>query len=113
VTTKTNAKLHNLELTDREVKTIGEKRWLYKHRTSVMLWLLIPVVCYFILSFISYQTKVALPIWAFYVLAVIFLIGVVRYIFGSEAAGKAFLKYIDEQEGDNATDYGKTESKTA
>ena len=57
VMTLNNNRLHKMELTDREVRTIGEKRWLYKHRTSVIGSLAIPVFIYFVLSFVSYEAK--------------------------------------------------------
>jgi hypothetical protein len=96
--TTSNSKLHTLELTDREVKTIGEKRWLYKHRTSVMASLVIPVVIYFLLQVVSYEAKLSIPTWILYVITAAFLIAIGRYIFGSESAGKAYLQYILEKE---------------
>ena len=94
----TQSNLHKMELTDREVKTIGEKRWLYKHRTSVMLGLFIPVVAYAILVYANYEWKLKVPIWGLYLLVAIFLFAIARYIFGSEAAGKAYLQWLIQQE---------------
>ena len=99
MTTQNN--LHKMELTDREVRTIGEKRWLYKHRTSVMMGLFVTIIIYAILTYASYEWKLKIPVWGLYLLVFIFLAAIARYIFGSEAAGKAFLEWLYKQEKEN------------
>ena len=94
----TDSKLHKMELTEREVRTIGEKRWLYQHRNSVMLGLFLPVVVYAVLVYANYEWKLKVPIYALYILVAVFLGAIARYIFGSEAAGKAFLQWFIKQE---------------
>jgi len=101
--TTSNSRLHKMELTDREVRTIGEKRWLYKHRTSVIGSLVIPVFIYFVLSFVSYEAKLSIPIWILYIITAAFLIAIGRYIFGSEAAGKAYLQMMIQDESKGVT----------
>lgn len=96
--TTDSSKLHKMELTEREVRTIGEKRWLYQHRNSVMLGLFLPVVVYAILIYANYEWKLKVPIWSLYIIVAVFLGAIARYIFGSEAAGKAFLQWKLEQE---------------
>lgn len=89
--------MYKLELNDKEVRAIGEKRWVRKHRKKLAgigvgglvsyLCIVIPLV-YYAIHWINYIAIPYLVIWCLLLFKI--------WVMGMDKAGKRFLKNIQE-----------------